>query len=539
MRTARHRLPCTRTLRFALILGLLLSLLLTRGASTSLLSAAADGLLVRSVNATDNKILANGGQTTITIHVSGAADADEVTLTATLGAFGAPIGPRRIVLTLRPSAGGDGTASAELFGDGRAGTGVITGQVDDSTRSTAVIMVGRPASLEFQSPDPNEVVSAAGSILVTIQVRDSGGVTVPDTSIELSTNTGEVASGTHVGASISLQSDNNGRVSAALRSDPGIVRLSAATGDLTATQTITLHGAPVSLQVIAIRESMSPGSAPPGTFVVVLLDDGGRPVPNASVSFNADREGVFISHNADGESARTDGGGRATGHVVTPPAAEPGLVAITVEAVGLSDVQMIRILGSAESLALTIEAMGVGQYLVSAQVLDSAGFGIPEGPVVHWSPVGLESDQELVSFDPRLSPVTDGVATTVVTIAREPADELGVRARVALEGEVFPALAAPDNSIAIPDAAGFDGSSLAAGLNTVRWVGETAPIATILESIGGRVLAAWIFDPNSGWLGYFPSVAIGTNYTLLSGGLVSLFLIAPADLDGIEPLFLP
>ena len=215
------------------------------------------------------------------------------------------------------------------------------------------------------------------------------------------------------------------------------------------------------------------------------------------------------------------------------------MVAITVEAVGLSDVQMIRILGPADSLTLTIEAMGVGQYLVSAHVLDSAGFAIPEGPVAHWSPVGLESDQELVSFDPRLSPVSEGVATTVVTIAREPTDALRVRARVALEGEVMPAETAPTNSVAIPDAAGFVGTSLAAGLNTVRWVGETAPIATILGSIGGRLLAAWIFDPHSGWLGYFPSVAFGTNYTLVSGGLVSLFLIAPADLDGIEPLFLP
>ena len=390
-------------------------------------------MVVRSVRASDNKILAQGGQTTLTVTIGGlTAGETGVTLTATLGSFGSASGPARIVLTLQASAEGDATASAELFGDGRSGTSVVTARIGESTRSTAVLMAGAPASIEFEAPAPNAVHDAALPVPITLQLRDADGITVPDTLLGLSTDDGLVSSASAApSTAIEIMTDRNGRASASLRADPGLVRLRADAGDASASLQLMLHAPPVSLDLIVIREILNPGIAPPGTLVAILLDDGGRPVPGVVVRFATDREDASISHNGEGESGVTDDSGRATGHVVSDAAAEPGEILISVSSGSLSDSATLVLVGPPNQLVLTVSTRGVSTYTLSAQVLDLRGIPIPEGFDVHWSVTGLESDLASVVFEPPASAVVTGLAVTVVNLDHPTVEAVRVIARVA------------------------------------------------------------------------------------------------------------
>jgi hypothetical protein len=510
--------------------------------------STADNLVVRSVHVSNSKIRADGGQTTVTVTVSGvSSDESDVTLTATLGSFGAPSGPSRIVLTLRVSlTGGNRTASAELYGDGRSGTAVVTAQVSESTRSVAVVMTGGPATIEFEMPDPNAILPADAPALISIQVRDADGVSVPQAEVEFTASKGVVSSGNDIGGVV--MTDRNGRARSVLNAAPGIVRLTAVTGSTTAVLTLTLHGPPVSLQVIAIRDVLIAGEAPSGTFIAILLDDGGRPVPRSPITFTSDREDVRVVHSAEGESNVTDASGRAMGHLTMSADAAPGAVVISVAtdglgdaADGLQDEESVQILGPPALITLSYEPLSQGVYQVTAAVQDLAGFDIPAGFTVHWSASGLEADLASVLLDPEATAVSDGMAVTIISLDQPTIEPVRISGRVTPEGvvdqELIDALAnAPANGVALPIQPAFGGVPLSAGLNVLRWLGEPSTIADAIAPIAPLVSAVWQFSEVTGWLGYFPAIGIGQNIDLDPSAPFFLFLTANAALPGIEVL---
>ncbi len=499
-----------------------------------------DGLLVRSVRASDTKILAESGQTTLTVSIGGlTAGETVVSLTATLGSFGSASGPSRIVLTLQ-ARGRDATVSAELFGDGRSGTSIITARIGESTRSTAVLMAGAPVSIEFETPEPNAVHDAARAVPITLQKSDADGITVPDTTVQLRTDEGVISSTTATPSyRIELVTDRNGRARASLRAAPGLALLRAATGGVSASLQLTLHGPPVSLDLIAIRDVLNPGIAPPGTLVALLLDDGGRPVPNVFVAFATDRDDATISHSGLGESGFTDDTGRATAHVVTHASAEPGEMTVKVSAGNLKDSAILVLVGPPSQMVLTVSSRGVGSYAIVAQVFDLDSTPIPGGFDVHWSASGLAWDLASVIFDPPTSPVGDGRAQTLVNLDQPTLQAVQIVARVAPEGLVGEDLktvlvAALPHTVLLPDGPTVDGALLKAGMNVVRWASPDATVAEAVAPIKPLVATVWYFDAQSGWIGYFPTVGIGGGVQLRDGSLFYVFVSQPTQLRGAE-----
>ncbi len=524
---------------------LLLSLLVVLVPTSLRAVSTGDSLVVRSVRVSDSKIRAEGGQTTVTVSGASSDDSD-VTLVATLGSFGAPSGPSRIVLTLRGSLnGGNRTASTELYGDGRSGTAVVTARVSESTRSVAIILAGDPATIEFETPDLNDILPADVPALITIQVRDAGGVTVPRAEVKITASRGVVSSGNNIDAI--LMTDRNGRVSAALNATPGIVRLTATTGSATEELSLTLHGPPVSLQAIAIRDVLLAGEAPSGTFVAILLDDGGRPVPRIPITFASDREEVRVVHSAEGESNVTDASGRATGHLTIPEDAAPGpvIISIATDALGaadpLRDEESVQILGPPALITLSLEPLSQGAYRITANVQDLAGFDIPEGFTVHWSAAGTEADLASVVFDPDATPLSDGFATTIVSLDQPTTEAVRIIGQIAPVGvvdeELVDALAdAPANGVALPVEPTFRGIPLPAGFNVVRWLGDPTAVSDVVAPIATWVSAVWQFRELDGWLGYFPAIGIGQNFILDSAAPIFLYLSVNAALPGIEAI---
>ena len=178
-------------------------LLLVALAATAALGGAAaqeplqtaDTVVIRSVQLSPSKILASGGQSTVTVTVSGPIEREaSITLSTTLGAFGSPSGPSRIVFAVAPTPAAEAVAAAVLFGDGRRGIAVVTARVGESVRSAAVILAGTPTVITFESPGSGAVLAAASAPLVRVQLRDAGGVTVPDVAVSLSTTAGTLRS---------------------------------------------------------------------------------------------------------------------------------------------------------------------------------------------------------------------------------------------------------------------------------------------------------------------------------------------------------
>ena len=528
-------------IRLGLWLGLIVGLLALIGPFGQFAAAnTIDGVVVRSVRASDAKILAESGQTTLAVIVGGlTAGETEVSLTATLGSFGGASGPARIVLTLQASAR-DATVTAELFGDGRSGTAIITARVGESTRSTAVLMAGVPVSIEFEAPETNAVHDAALPVPITLQLRDAGGITVPDTIVQLRTDDGVVSSATATPSFlIALVTDRNGRARASLRAAPGLALLRAGAGDVSASLEIMLHGPPVSLDLIAIRDILHAGIAPPGTLVAVLLDDGGRPVPDVFVAFATDRDDASISHNGLGESGFTDDTGRATGHVVSDAAVEPGEITISVAAGNLNDSVTLVLVGPPSQLVLTVTSHGAGSYTIAAQVFDLESIPIPDGFDVHWSATGLAFDLASLVFDPPVSPVGDGRALTLVNLDQPTLRSVQIVARVTPQGVVGEDLemalaAALVNTLPLPDAPTFDGALLEAGINVVRWASPGATVAEAVAPIKPLIVTVWYFDAQQGWIGYFPTVGVGGGVELSDGSRFYVFVSQPTQLRGAE-----
>ena len=492
------------------------------GAAAQAALQTADAVVIRSVQLSPSKILANGGQSTVTVTVSGPIEREaSITLSTTLGAFGSPSGPSRIVLAVAPTPASEAVATAVLFGDGRRGIAAVTARVGESVRSAAVILAGATTVIAFESPGAGAVLAAASAPLVRVQLRDAGGVTVPDVAVRLSTTAGTLRSdGAGEGRQLDLRTDNNGRVAATVVAPPGAVTLRASAGEVSAERSFTLHGPAASLQLLALRARVNLGDdpfpAPDGTLVAIALDDGGRPVPGMRIRFTSDSAGVSVVQSGAGESDVTDSGGRASGHVSAAGAAAPGSVVIGASVDGLEASVALWVVGPPAEIALRAVPVEAGLYRLHATVADATGTGVPTGYHLAFTAeggAGVDPDEALVregeaAVDLHVTgPVSEVIVGAVLIDAPAP---LSVRASLA---EVL-----------------SGGVVLEPGLNAVTWSGPVLSIAVLVEPIADVVLSVWRFDEALGWQGYFPTIGLGVEFSLSPGERFYLFVQAAAVL---------
>ena len=522
-----------RTYAPRFLLALLATLLALTGSWLGAEPARADDGLVSSITAAPARILADGGQSSISVRVVTVGDtaAAEVTLTTTLGAFGSAGGPNRVVLALEPGADGIANANARLFGDGRRGTTAVVARVGESIRSITVVLVGAPAQVEFESPETNAVRSAEVTPRIVLRVRDADGSTVPTASLQLSTDAGTLKLGDQIAPALSLTTDVHGRAAAFLRAEPGTVELMARAGDATARLTLTVHGPTVSLELVALRTTINLGDdpfpAPPGTLVAILIDDGGRPVTGRRVIFSVEPEGTLVQHGAGGESPVTDSGGRARGHLSAAAATQPALIMVTAVADGYADSVQVRIVGPPTQVRLEVSPSGSGVYQLEATLRDADGFLAPTGFEVVWEALDVDETATAI-FAPAESTTRNGVATTVLTLTGQDAGAVQVRGTVVASDPPL------NDTVALPVATeGATGTPLVAGLNVVLWAGGATSIDTVIRPIAPLVAAAWHLDPVAGWQGYFPTADPGGGFPVERGDRLHLFLSAAATLVSV------
>lgn len=492
--------------------------------------AHADGVSVHEVTVTPKKILATGGQTTVQVTVSGSVEADtRITLTTELGAFGAPTGPNRISLAVQPTGDDGGLAGATLFGDGRAGATAVTARIGQSVRTTIVTFVGPPAEIHFTSLADGAVLPANALPRADVQVTDANGFTVLEAQVILSASGAllrRLRDGTDPGtATLTLRADTNGSVFVYLAGDPGTVTLLATSGAASATVTLTLHGPPASLQLLALRSAVNLGDipfpAPPGTLIAILFDDGGRPVPGSVIGFTADRPGVAVVHSGAGESTLTDSAGRAAGHVTVAASASPGPATITAQIGDLQASAPVRVVGPLDQVTLNVTPISTADapsntgYRVTATLVDALGQAAPTGYHVRFSADDpVPADRLLIPEDPVLA--RDGAAETTITLL-EPVESVRVRATVE-EAEGLSASALLPITIVLAE-----GITLSPGLNVFTWTGAPISAAEAVASVAGSVAAVWVARDGQRWQGYFPNAGLGVNFELRPGDQVFVF----------------
>lgn len=493
--------------------------------------------VVREVTVSAEKILADGGETTVTVDVGGTIDeASEVVLSTTLGAFGATGGPSRIVLPLDASDEAISPVSAELFGDGRRGTAVVTARVGESVRTASVVMVGSVAVVEFESPADGAVLDASMSHRIEVRVRDAGGVTVPGVEVTLVTDSGTLTEDDAVSASLRLSSDEDGGATARLEAEPGNVRLMATAGDVSASLDLVLHGPLVSLELVALRSSLHVGDEPvppsEGTLVAILLDAGGRPVPLTVVSFETDRDDVVVLHTGSDESIVTDAGGRTRGHLSAASATEPGVAVVTARADGVEGRVEVTLVGPPAQLVINVSSVGPGVYQLNAIVRDELGTALPDGYRLLWEVTGVGPEGAIL-LEPRLASVMNGGVEALLTLSGDVGEEIGISATVL---GVEPPL---ENSVTITEPATVEGPLLSTGLNVVTWATDDTTASEVAASLAAFVVAIWRLDSDGAWQGFFPDTTLGVNFPVVDGELLYIFLNGASALAGAElaPVF--
>ncbi len=496
-----------------------------------LLSPAAEGATptVHSVQASPTKIAASGGQSTITVTVTPGSGTDavtRVTLTTTLGAFGSAAGPSRVNVALSGQGDGTAVATATLVGDGRLGDAAVTASAGASTRATTVTFVGAPATVVFETPSAEAVLSAATPPRLIVQVRDSAGESVPSASLTFTATAGRLlagsappADGATGAAAYTVTTGVNGRAAAFLHADPGAVRVRASAGSATASLPLTLHGPPARLELTALARRVNlgdaPFAAPPGTLVAVLFDEGGRPVPRVSVRFSANVAGVTVVQSGEGESGVTGASGRAAAHISAADAAEPGPVTIAAWAGTLSASATIQVVGPVAALRLLITPRSeAGIYDVAALVTDAAGTAVPSGYEVRFSAAGAPPSAK-ASFEPATAETVGGLARTVFTLDSA-ATEVRVRAYVAgIDMDVR-------SSAPLPEADQATSISLAAGLNLITWPGSATTATAAVAAIAESVSVLWRYDEAEGWQRYLPGAGLGADFQIANGDLLAV-----------------
>ena len=437
-------------------------------------------LVLHSVSAEPDKILATGGRTTITIRATDVDPAGEaVRIATTLGAFGTSGGPTRAVLSVRPSAAGEAVVRTSLVGTGARGAATVTVSAGAIERSITVVFTGPAVNFSVQPPGGGSVLSAAVSHGFSVQARDRDGVTVPRSAVTFETMTGSLSGAGQAGATITVLTDSNGRARARIQAPPGPVRIEARAGIAAVELSFLLHGPPETLRLVSHRSAINLGNvpfgAPPGSLSVTVQDAGGRPVPGVPIILKVDPPDTIVQVD-DLAGSLTDALGSLRAHLSAATTVDPGLVTVSARAGPLSASVTVRIVGPPNRVLLRLTPLGLGDYTVGALVQDASGSGVPTGFELDWEVSSLPPGADPI-FEPSRSLIRNGDAETTLRLGG--VSPTGVVVRATLVGSDPPIRGV----VVVPRPLPQVGTLLNTGLNHLIWTGRTGVIGTVVDPI--------------------------------------------------------
>lgn len=224
-----------------------------------------------------------------------------------------------------------------------AGVLLIAGCSDTtgSTGSTAAAATAL-ASLQMASSLPSINSDDSNQTTITLTAVDAANAVVPDATIVVSSNTGNLGSG-------SVKTDTNGKAtlvfsSGSLNKSNRIATITAVSGGVTAQFLLPIVGSTVSINP-SVATLPDDGTVPV-TLVVTTNDAGGTPIPNSPVTLTTGGAGAVTLTPA---SQTTDSAGKLN-VVVTGTTA--GAVTLTAAAVGATSTAAITVSPSLATFAI-------------------------------------------------------------------------------------------------------------------------------------------------------------------------------------------
>lgn len=540
--------------RFRLrILALFAVVLLTAWVTSSWPEASATtSQRVLSVTASPRIVEARGGESRITVRISAEAAGDQtrVSLSTELGAFGSASGPPAIDDRLDDVGNDLLGASVILVGDGRAGTTVVRAQVGSLVDTVTIRFVGTTTTIRLNQPDNRARLDASEQHLIRLAATDITGLGAPSAPISLqiveAPKGATLRSGsTSTTTSFSITTNQSGRATVYLSSNPGDVTIRASSGEASLTMQFQLYGAPDRLRLVPISEpAMEFGSiGDAGSIQVLLQDERGQGVPNERIVFSAE-SGLVVRWDGDGESQVTDDSGSARVHLDSRSARlGPSKVSATWFGGGntLGDSLTVTVTGTPTTLYLWAEVTRAEvdevlieefasstRYRLYAEVVDRLGQGVAGTYQVRWWPVVSRAGAQVY---PQVSETRDGVATAIFDLqhvdGRPYPESTSVQAWLIAKAQV-------NNNGLIGNLLG-PGEPLRARWNDLTWLGPEIPVSEAVASISSVVSAAWLRTEAGGWQAWFTADVPGAvDFTLSPGDRFYLVLRSAALLENVQ-----
>ncbi|MYC00418.1 MAG: hypothetical protein F4X58_00660 [Chloroflexi bacterium] len=540
--------------RFRLrILALFAVVLLTAWVTSSWPEASATtSQRVLSVTASPRIVEARGGESRITVRISAEAAGDQtrVSLSTELGAFGSASGPPAIDDRLDDVGNDLLGASVILVGDGRAGTTVVRAQVGSLVDTVTIRFVGTTTTIRLDQPDNRARLDASEQHLIRLAATDITGLGAPSAQISLqiveAPKGATLRSGsTSTTTSFSITTNQSGRATVYLSSDPGDVTIRASSGEASLTMQFQLYGAPDRLRLVSISEpAMEFGSiGDAGSIQVLLQDERGQGVPNERIVFSAE-SGLVVRWDGDGESQVTDDSGTARVHLDSR-SARLGVSTVSATWFGgggtLGHSLPVRVTGTPTTLYLWAEVTRAEvdevlieefasstRYRLYAEVVDRLGQRVAGTYQVRWWPVVSRAGAQVY---PQVSETRDGVATAIFDLqhvdGRPYPESTSVQAWLIAKAQV-------NNNGLIGNLLG-PGEPLRARWNDLTWLGPEIPVSEAVASISSVVSAAWLRTEAGGWQAWFTADVPGAvDFTLSPGDRFYLVLRSAALLENVQ-----
>ncbi|MDE2989205.1 MAG: hypothetical protein OXT70_14330 [Chloroflexota bacterium] len=540
--------------RFRLrILALFAVVLLTAWVTSSWPEASATtSQRVLSVTASPRIVEARGGESRITVRISAEAAGDQtrVSLSTELGAFGSASGPPAIDDRLDDVGNDLLGASVILVGDGRAGTTVVRAQVGSLVDTVTIRFVGTTTTIRLDQPDNRARLDASEQHLIRLAATDITGLGAPSAQISLqiveAPKGATLRSGsTSTTTSFSITTNQSGRATVYLSSDPGDVTIRASSGEASLTMQFQLYGAPDRLRLVPISEpAMEFGSiGDAGSIQVLLQDERGQGVPNERIVFSAE-SGLVVRWDGDGESQVTDDSGTARVHLDSR-SARLGVSTVSATWFGggstLGHSLPVRVTGTPTTLYLWAEVTRAEvdevlieefasstRYRLYAEVVDRLGQRVAGTYQVRWWPVVSRAGAQVY---PQVSETRDGVATAIFDLqhvdGRPYPESTSVQAWLIAKAQV-------NNNGLIGNLLG-PGEPLRARWNDLTWLGPEIPVSEAVAAISSVVSAAWLRTEAGGWQAWFTADVPGAvDFTLSPGDRFYLVLRSAALLENVQ-----
>ena len=515
-------------------------------------AAEATSQRVLSVTASPRAVEARGGESRITVRipVEAAGDQTRVSLSTELGAFGSASGPPAIDDRLDDVGNDLLGASVILVGDGRAGTTVVRAQVGSLVGTVTVRFVGVTTAIRLDEPDNRARLDATEQHLIRVTATDSTGQSSPSSQISLQIVEAPMGATLRSGStstttSFSIETNQFGRATVHLSSDPGDVTIRASSGEASLTMQFQLYGEPDRLRLVPITEpAMEFGSiGDAGSIQVLLQDERGQGVPNERIVFSAE-SGLVVRWDGDGESQVTDDSGTARVHLDSRSARlGPSNVTATWFGGGsrLGDSLAVRVTGTPTTLYLWAEVtrtevdevlieefVSSTRYRLYAEVVDRLGQRVAGSYQVRWWPVVSRAGAQVY---PQVSETEDGVATAIFDLqhvdGRPHPESTSVQAWLIAKAQV-------NNNGLIGNLFG-PGEPLRARWNDLTWLGPEIPVSEAVASIEDVVSAAWLRTEAGGWQAWFTADVPGAvDFTLSPGDRFYLVLRSAALLENVQ-----